>query len=275
MKTRRKRHRTPPYMAPLAHADAPNRVWCADFKGWFLCGDGQRCDPLTITDAYSRYVVRCQAVAKTDTMRARSVFETAFREWGMPYGIRTDNGAPFASGAPAGLSRLSIWWIRLGIRPERIERGCPQQNGQHERMHQTLKQETADPPAANLRQQQQALRRFQEEYNQERPHEALNYQTPASVYEPSPRTYPARLPEPDFPPGCTVRWICQDGQMRWANNRVYLTRVLAGECVGLRPIADALYELYYGPVFLGWYDEAENYFVAEREKPSQRRRKRA
>jgi len=137
-------------------------------------------------------------------------------------------------------------------------------------MHQTLKQETASPPAATLRQQQLLLRRFQQDYNDERPHEALNYQTPTSLYIPSPRIYPARLPEPEFPKGCTIRSICRRGQMRWAGERVFISRVLAGEMIGLLPIEETLYEIYYGPVFLGWYDEAENYFVMER-KPKKRR----
>src|SRR5712692_4809102 len=170
---RRKRTRTAPYSAPLAHADEANRVWCADFKGWFRTGDGERIDPLTISDAYSRYLLRCQAVEKTDTQRARAIFEAAFREYGMPAAIRTDNGAPFATRALAGLSRLAVWWIKLGIVPERIEAGHPEQNGRHERMHRTLKQETADPPAANRRKQQRALDRFRQEYNEVRPHEAL------------------------------------------------------------------------------------------------------
>ena len=140
---RRKRWRTAPYTQPLAHADGPNRVWCADFKGWFRTGDGERIDPLTITDAYSRYLLRCQAVEKTDTVRARAIFEAAFREYGMPQAIRTDNGVPFASSAVGGLSRLAVWWMKLGIVPERIQAGHPEQNGRHERMHRTLKQETA------------------------------------------------------------------------------------------------------------------------------------
>src|ERR1041384_7141436 len=156
---RRVRRRTPAYSAPLAHAQAPNQVWCADYKGWFCCGDGSRCDPLTITDAYSRYLLRCRAVAKTDGIAARGVFEAVFREYGLPEAIRTDNGPPFASKAPAGFSRLSMWWLRLGIRHERIEPGRPEQNGRHERMHQTLKAETASPPKENLRRQQQEFER--------------------------------------------------------------------------------------------------------------------
>ena len=147
--TRRRNRRTPPYTQPFASATAPNRVWCADFKGWFRTADQQRIDPLTITDAHSRYLLRCQAVAKTDTAHVRALFEAAFREYGLPEAIRTDNGAPFASRAVAGLSELAVYWMKLNIQPERIAAGHPEQNGRHERMHRTLKAETATPPAAN------------------------------------------------------------------------------------------------------------------------------
>ena len=146
---RRQRRRTEPYRQPLAAATEPNRIWCADFKGWFRTADGERIDPLTISDACSRYLLRCQAVEKMDTVRVQAIFEAAFRECGLPLAIRTDNGAPFASRAVAGLSRLAVWWMKLGIVPERIERGHPEQNGRHERMHRTLKEETASPPAAS------------------------------------------------------------------------------------------------------------------------------
>lgn len=260
---RPRRRRTPPGSEPLAHAAGPNQVWCADFKGWFVCGDGYRCDPLTITDAYSRYLLHCRAVKKTDGPHVRGVFETVFREWGLPEAIRTDNGPPFAAPAPAGLSRLGIWWVRLGIRHERIQPGCPQQNGRHERMHQTLKQETASPPAATLRRQQQEFQRFQREYNQERPHEALAYRPPASLYMASPRLYPARVPEPVYPTGATLRAVATDGQMRWYNRRVFLSKTLAGESVGVVALEQDFYELYYGPLLLGWYDERENVFARD------------
>lgn len=271
--SRPKRVRTPRYSEPLAHAGGANQVWCADFKGCFVCGDGQRCDPLTITDAFSRYLLRCRSVEKTDGVHVRGIFEAVFRERGMPEAIRTDNGPPFASPGPAGLSRLGLWWVRLGIRHERIEPGCPEQNGRHERMHQTLKQETASPPAANLRQQQQAFVRFQREYNQDRPHEALEYRTPASLYVASPRSYPARLPEPEFPAGVSIRMIDKRGLMRWHCDRVFLSRVLAGEPVGLLETEAAFYEIYYGPILLGWYDATANYFASD--LPFHQRRRRA
>lgn len=266
---RRKRLRVAPYRAPLEHADQANRVWCADFKGWFICGDGQRCDPLTCTDAYSRYLLRCRAVKKTDGVHVRSVFETMFREYGLPEAIRTDNGTPFASKAPGGLSRLSMWWLRLGIRHERIEPGCPEQNGRHERMHQTLKQATASPPQANWRRQQQAFAAFEREYNYERPHEALQYHTPAELYTPSPRPYPAREPELEYPPGAHLRWVSQQGSVKWKSKRTFLSEVLGREAVGLVEIESDLFEVYYGLLFIGWLDGDHGYFepTAERFAP--------
>jgi len=263
---RRTKRRTPPYTEPLAHAAAPNQVWCADFKGWFRCGDGSRCDPLTITDAYSRYLLRCRAVPKTDTVNVRAVFEAVFRECGMPEAIRTDNGAPFASRAPAGLSRLGMWWIQLGIRQERIDAGHPEQNGRHERMHKTLKAETAQPPRATLSQQQRAFHEFEREYNQQRPHQALAYRTPAEVYSASPRCYPSRLPELEYPPGVLHRRISQKGDLNWKHQKVFLSEVLERQTVGLLEVDDDLYEVYYGPQLLGWMDGAERVFVVEKPK---------
>ena len=270
---RRRRRRTPLSTQPLQHAQAPNQVWCADYKGWFYCGDGQRCDPLTITDAYSRYLLRCQAVPKTDGVEARAVFEAVFREYGLPEAIRTDNGPPFASPAPAGLSRLAMWWLRLGIRHERIEPGCPQQNGRHERMHQTLKQETASPPGDNLRQQQQSFQSFQSEYNQERPHQALNYRTPGQLYVASARQYPSRLPELEYVPGVELRRISQQGSVKWKGGRAFVSEVLAREFVGLLEVADDFLEVYYGKLFLGWLDAAgpEPVFAPDPGRPRSRR----
>ena len=261
---RRKRQRTPPCTEPLRHAQAPNQVWCADYKGWFRCGDGSRCDPLTTSDAFSRFLLRCRAVERTDELRARAVFEAVFREYGLPDAMRTDNGPPFASPAPGGLSRLSIWWMRLGIRHERIRPGCPQQNGRHERMHQTLKQETASPPQANLQKQQEAFRRFEWEYNHVRPHEALDYVTPAERYGASARRFPERLPEMEYPRGMLLRRISSAGELTWKHQDAYLSRVLAGELVGLSQVEEGLYEVYFGSLLLGWFDSRELCFVADR-----------
>ncbi len=251
---RKKRWRTAPYTEPLAHADEANRVWCADFKGWFRTADRERIDPLTISDAHSRYLLRCQAVEKTDTARVQAIFEAAFREYGMPQAMRTDNGAPFASRAVAGLSRLAVWWIKLGIVPERIAAGHPEQNGRHERMHRTLKQEAAQPPAANRRQQQRALDRFRQEYNQVRPHEALEMQTPAAVYQPSARTFPARVPEPHYPETMLVRSVRPHGHFRWKKYDVFLSEVLWGERVGLLPEDDRWFTIYFAQLPLARFD---------------------
>jgi putative transposase len=251
---RKKRLRTAPYTEPLAHADEANRVWCADFKGWFRTADGERIDPLTISDAHSRYLLRCQAVAKTDTARVQAIFEAAFREYGLPGAIRTDNGAPFASHAVAGLSRLALWWLKLGIVPERIEAGHPEQNGRHERMHRTLKQEAAQPPAANRREQQRALDRFRQEYNEVRPHEALGMRTPAAVYQPSARTFPSRLPEPEYPQSMLVRSVRPHGHFRWKKHDVFLSEVLWGENVGLLPEDDRWFTIYFAQLPLARFD---------------------
>ena len=249
---RKKRRRTEPYTQPLQHAVESNRVWCADFKGWFRAGDGARIDPLTISDAWSRYLLRCQAVEKTDTQRVRAIFEAAFREHGLPQAIRTDNGPPFASSAVAGLSRLAVWWIKLGIVPERIQAGHPEQNGRHERMHRTLKQDLR--PGEDWRAQQRELDRFRHDYNQVRPHEALAMQTPASVYEPSPRPYPARVPEVEYPDTMEVRRVKSHGLFRWKKQDIFLSEVLWGEPVGLLPRGDGTYTIYFAHLPLIGFD---------------------
>jgi transposase InsO family protein len=254
---RPKRRRTEPYTQPFAAADAPNRVWCADFKGWFRTQDGERIDPLTISDAHSRYLLRCQGVEKADTARVQAIFEAAFREYGLPEAIRSDNGAPFASCAIAGLSRLSVWWMKLGIVPERIAAGHPEQNGRHERMHRTLKQETAMPPAANRRAQQRAFDHFREEYNQQRPHEALGMKTPDSCYTSSPRPYPARVQEPEYGSALRVRRVQRGGQFSWKHQEVFLSETLAGECIALLPLDDRHYRVYFAQFPLARFDSRQ------------------
>jgi transposase InsO family protein len=268
---RKVRRRTPPYSEPLAHATAPNDLWCVDFKGWFRCGDGTRCDPFTTSDACSRYVFCCRAVEKSDGPHVRGVMEAIFLRHGVPPRIRSDNGPPFASRAPGGLTRLSMWWLHLGIRHERIEPGRPEQNGRHERMHRTLKEETASPPAANLRLQQQAFMRFERMYNEERPHEALGGKTPAEVHVASTKPYPARLPELEYPVGAQLRRISQQGSLKWRCERTFLSEVLARATVGLVETEEAFYEVYYGPLMIGWFDGRSHLFAPERPRSKRHR----
>ncbi len=252
VRPRHRRQRVPPRTEPFADTKAPNDTWCVDFKGWFRVGTGARCDPLTMTDAFSRYVLRCEAMTRTRDLDVRPVFESAFREFGLPRRIRHDNGSPFASRGVGGLTRLSVWWVRLGIIPERIQPGSPEENGRHERMHLTLKQDTAQPPRRTLLAQQRAFDEWRRVFNRERPHEALGQRPPASVYEPSPRPFPERTPELEYPSHFERRIIFKDGHFSWLDGTVrFLGSALAGEVVGFEPIADATWRAYFGPVVLG------------------------
>jgi putative transposase len=253
-RARQARRRTPPYTDPFADADAPNRVWCADFKGEFRTGDGKRCYPLTVTDAFSRMLLRCTALRSPKTVWVQPLFEQTFREYGLPERIRTDNGTPFASRGAGGLSRLSIWWVKLGIRHERIEPGHPEQNGRHERMHRTLKQETLRPPAGSLRSQQARFDAFQFEYNQDRPHEALDDNLPASRYTPSPRTFPRRLPRIEYAPDLKVRKVAASGRIRWNSAMVTIGHALEGEWISVEP-GDGLNHVYFADIRLGFIDD--------------------
>lgn len=251
LRPRRRRIRVPPNGSPLAHAQQPNDVWSVDFKGHFGLGDGQRCYPLTITDAASRYLIKCESVARPDEAHCRPHFERAFREFGIPSRIRSDNGPPFATKSPGGLSRLSVWWVQLGIEPERIEPGQPQQNGRHERFHLTLKQQTACPPKADVAEQQRAFDRFRHEYNDQRPHEALGQTPPARHYEPSLRPMPEPR-SPEYDPDIAVRWVGSSGNTAIKGCRLYVGCVLAGQPVGLRQTDEDEWELFYGPLRLGY-----------------------
>ena len=264
---RKRRTRTPPYSQPFAVVEQANQTWCADFKGWFRTADGTRCDPLTITDAYSRYLLRCQITPRTDTAHVAAIFEAAFGEFGLPSVIHTDNGAPFASRAPGGLSRLSMRWLRLGIVPERSRPASPQENGRHERMHRTLKKETLRPPARNPRQQQQRFLEFQHTYNCERPHEALDYDPPARHYQPSGRVMPRRLPELEYPAGMLLRRVQPHGDVRVHGERYFISEIFAHETVALREIDERYLELFYGPVRLGWLDTFRRRFHLKQPAP--------
>ncbi len=252
--SRKHRHRTPPHTQPFAACDEANAVWCIDFKGWFRTGDGRRCDPLTLSDAYSRYLLRVQVMEETKSGPVRSVCEAAFREYGVPGAIRSDNGPPFASRGLGGLSRLSVWWLKLGIEPERIDPGRPDQNGRHERMHLTLKQETASPPQRDGRRQQVAFDRFRTEFNEVRPHEALGQKRPASVYTASRRQY--REPkEVAYPEGFAVRRVKSSGVFNWRGKTVFLGEALSGERVGLVEVADGQWGVYFCQRALGIVDQ--------------------
>lgn len=229
----RRRRRCPAFTQPFAAVSEANAVWCTDFKGWFRTGDGQRCDPLTLSDGHSRFLLRLEAVDQPDAANVRPIFAAAFREYGLPGAIRSDNGPPFASPGAGGLSRLAIWWIKLGIKPERIAAGKPQQNGRHERLHRTLKEDTAAPPAASVTAQQQRFDAFRAMYNAERPHEALGQKTPASLYQPSPRPYPERLEDPSYGPQAAIRRVRSNGQIKWAGQLVFVGEALIGEPVGV------------------------------------------
>lgn len=249
------RRRTPSYTQPFAGCAEPNTTWCGDFKGQFRTGNGGVCYPLTITDAYSRYLLRCQGMPRPQTAPTQSIFESAFREYGMPRAIRSDNGPPFASTGIGGLSQLSIWWIRLGIVPERIEPGHPEQNGRHERMHLTLKKETASPPRASLRSQQLRFDDFCREYNTQRPHEALDQRTPADVYQASLRPYPSRLPEPEYDCETAIRYVHSNGEIKWRGRRMYLGGILTGQHVGLKEVSDGHWMVLLSRMPLGVLDD--------------------
>jgi transposase InsO family protein len=247
---RKLRRRSPPSSAPFADCEAANDTWCIDFKGWFLTGDGKRCEPLTLTDAYSRYLLRCQALVRTDTDHVWPVLDAAFREFGLPHYLRSDNGSPFASRGAGGLSRLSVKLIKAGVTPERIAPGKPQQNGRHERMHLTLLQEVASPPATNMRQQHERLRSFQQFYNEERPHQALDHATPADRYQPSTRRFDGVLRKPEYSDDRDVRSVRRNGDIKWQGSTIYISEALVGEPVGLTE-NESGWTVSYGPILLG------------------------
>jgi putative transposase len=257
---RKPRVRTPPYGQPFASVDAANQTWCADFKGWFRTADGTRCDPLTITDAHSRYLLRCQITPKADSIHVAAIFDAAFREYGLPLVIHTDNGVPFASRAPGGLSRVSMRWVKLGVVPQRSRPASPQDNGRHERMHSTLKQATLQPPARNARRQQDAFDRFLHEYNHDRPHEALDDATPASCYTASCRQMPRRVPELDYGEDVMVRRISQQGSLKVNGERTFVSEIFAHEWMGLRALDERYSEVLYGPVTVGFLDTFRHLF---------------
>jgi transposase InsO family protein len=252
---RKRRSRQSPRTEPLRHADKPNAVWAMDFKGWFRLGDGTRCDPLTITDGFSRYLLCCKAGTAEGDAVAKDVWAALvrlFREYGMPEAIRTDNGQPW--GAPKGslgITKLSVTIVKAGIRLERIEPGKPHQNGRHERFHLTLQQETVRPPAYDMRTQQQRFDAFRDEYNDQRPHEALGQRTPSSAYAESRRAYPGRLNEPDYPGDFEIVVPNSWGSVRFRRHTIFISQALRHERVGIVEVEEGCFAVYFCDQLLG------------------------
>ena len=254
----RQRRRARPRLAPPPHLTVPtaaNMVWTVDFKGEFCTGDGALCHPFTLRDGYSRYVLRCAALTSVRTTETQPQLARAFAEYGLPERIRSDNGPPFGAPTLAGLSRLAVWWLRLGILPERSRPGCPGDNGAHEQFHRVLKRETAHPPAPTRHAQQQRFQRFVTEYNHERPHEAVDHAPPATRYAPSPRPLPRRLPTLDYPSDWPVRRVWCNGTIKWHGRPLFLTRTLGAQDVAFEPLDDGVWLLRYATMPLAVFHE--------------------
>jgi putative transposase len=253
--TARKKRRFRAEGTALSNATSPNDLWCTDYKGEFMMGNKQYCYPLTITDYASRFLICCEGLETTKEKYAFAVFENIFKEYGLPLAIRSDNGVPFASpNSVFNLSRLSVWWLRLGIAIERIKPGHPEQNGRHERMHLTLKKETTKPAAPNLLQQQAKFDNFIQEFNFERPHQALNMKYPAEVYKSSPRQYKG-LPEVNYPFHDKMVTITTCGRICVRNKKVNFSYVFAGQNVGIKEVEDKIWLVSFMDYDLGYFDE--------------------
>ena len=231
-----------------------NHVWGLDHKGWIRLGDGSRAEPFTVTDGFSRYLISLAATGSTQYAECKPPLERAFRECGLPEVIRSDNGSPFASSGTSGLTALSVWWIKLGIRHERIDPGHPQQNGRHERFHLTLLEAMRPPPPSRAAQARR-FAAFVRDYNEERPHESLGQRPPASVYQTSPRTLPKRLPEPDYPAEAAVRQVRSNGEIKWRGDFVHLCSALAGEAVAIEETEDGYWQVRFFNVPIGIIDQ--------------------
>lgn len=245
VKRKKRRRLVPPYTEPFLECQESNAVWSADYKGQFFTKDKKICYPLTISDNYSRYLIKCQGLPGPRYQETKTVFEAAFREYGLPYAIRTDNGTPFAGRSAGGLSRLMVWWIQLGIKPERIKKANPQQNGRHERMHRTLKEETLNPIAYSLKEQQRSFNWFCFDYNNYRPHEALGQNTPSIYYKKSTRLYLEKPIIPDYDLCYKVRKVRYSGEIKFKNKMYGLTTLLTGQPVGLKQTTEDAWNVYY------------------------------
>ena len=251
---RRKRRRNRAQGTALAHVTEPNELWCADYKGEFMLADRRYCYPLTITDYASRYLITCDALSTTKEVYAFSVFERAFKDFGLPKAIRTDNGVPFSCcNALYGLSRLSVWWLRLGINIERIKPGHPEQNGRHERMHLTLKKEATKPAAENFLVQQARFDNFIDYYNQDRPHQALNMQMPGELYKKSPRPYKG-LGDLEYPFHDRTALVTNCGRICYKRRKINVSTVFAGQRVGVKQVTNSVWLVSFMQYDLGYFD---------------------
>ena len=255
-KRRTRRATTHPGVVPATTA-APNDLWTADFKGQFRTVDGRDCYPLTIADQHTRFLLTCHGLLSTQTVTARPMFERAFQEYGLPRAIRTDNGVPFATQAIHGLSYLNVWGMRLGIQHQRIQPGCPQQNGAHERMHRSLKRQAIRPVQRSCARQQPVFEAFRIEFNTVRPHEWLDQDTPASHYATSPRPYPARIPVPAYPGHFLVTKVTTGGTVRFQSKLLYIANALVDQVIGLEETDDGVWAIYFNTVLLGTLDERD------------------
>jgi putative transposase len=255
VKPRKRRIRTPPYTKPFELCAEPNDVWSIDYKGNFILGDGQGCYPLTLTDNYSRYLLACDAFPAILGLDVKRTLMRLFREYGLPKAIKSDNGSPFSTRGLAGLSKLAVWWIKLGIVPERIKPGCPQENGRHERMHLTMKQEVATPPKRTMLLQQRALDDFQNEFNHQRPHEGIDNQRPAWLFTQSPRAYPEQIKQMEYDSNITTRKIRTNGTMKWNGNEIFVSETLTGERIGLIQVSDIEWEVQFSQLTVGIFNE--------------------
>jgi putative transposase len=260
----KRRKRTPiPADGRVEYVQArePNLVWTTDFKGKFRTGDGWTCHPLTIMDRRSRFLLACHGMSTPSFELTKPVFERVFREFGLPKWVHSDNGTPFGSPGLARLSRLQVWWLRLGIFPEPIRPSHPEENAEHERMHRTLKADTARPPASNGAAQQRRFGRFRQEYNFERPHESLGMRTPGEIYEPSSREYPAKLMEPEYPGHFEVRRVKKCGSIKWKGERIFVSEVLRHELVGLEEVDDDVWDVHFASAIVARLDGRERRLI--------------
>jgi hypothetical protein len=226
-------------------------------EGQFWLGNGQICYPLTVADGYSRYLLACSGLSSVEQLGVIPIFTELFDQFGLPAAIRTDNGVPFATSAVAGLSKLNVYWLKLGIAHQRIAPGRPEQNGRHERMHRTLKAKTTRPAEADMAAHQARFNAFRQEYTTERPHEALGMQVPATMYTPSRRSLPAQLPEPNYPSHMQVRWVSNAGTFRFKRHQIFLCRPLIHEYVALEETADGIWSIYFYDVVVARLDERD------------------